>query len=278
MVQVIDRAFDILELLANAGDGVSLSHVHARLGLAPSTAHRVLTTLVARGYAAQNSNSQLYGPGPRLLEIASRASTNAFFNLQRVARPILRDLTTATGETANLALLKKDCVVYIDQIESPHLVRMFTEIGHQAPLYCTSVGKAMLSVLPAQQREDYLATVTLRPFTLNTLTDLERLRAELELAWSRGYAADNEERERGVRCVAAPILDYRGLCVAGVSIAGPTTRVGIERIEELGRQVRDAARRCSMLLGYSAAPDEGLSEDDMTVEARHMLSIAAAPS
>jgi len=211
----------------------------------------VLNKLVARGYASQNSTSRLYGPGPKLLEVASRASTNAFFNLQSLVRPVLRELTTTTGETTNLALLKKDRVVYIDQVESAHLVRMFTEVGHQAPLYCTSVGKAMLAVFPAQQREDYLATVDLQPFTPNTLIDHQQLRAELEQAWSRGYAVDNEEREPGVRCVAAAILDHRGVCIAGVSISGPTTRVSFERIDELGRSVRAAAQRCSAQLGYS---------------------------
>ena len=282
MVQVVDRAFDILELLATSSSEISLSQVHNRLGLAPSTVHRVLNTLVARGYASQNSTSRLYGPGPKLLEVAARASTNAFFNVQSLVRPVLRELTTTTGETANLAVLKKDRVVYIDQVESAHLVRMFTEVGHQAPLYCTSVGKAMLAMLPAQQREDYLATVDLQSFTPNTLIDHQQLRTELEQAWSRGYAVDNEEREPGVRCVAAAILDHRGVCIAGVSISGPTTRVSFERIDELGRRVRAAARRCSAQLGYSVSA-EGTSastraHDGTTAETEERQSALVAAS
>ena len=253
MVQVADRAFDVLELLATSDYEISLSQVHERLGLAPSTVHRVLNNLVARGYASQNSASRLYGPGPKLLEIASRASTNTIFSLQSLARPILRELTIATGETANLALHRADRVVYVDQVESAHLVRMFTEVGHQAPLYCTSVGKAILAVLPHHQREDYLASVQFQSFTPNTLRDREQLRDELQQAWTRGYAVDDEEREIGVRCVAAAIRDHQGRCVAGLSISGPTTRVGPERIDDLGRRVRAAAERCSAQLGYSPA-------------------------
>lgn len=256
MVQVVDRAFDILELLATAHCEVSLSHVHDRLGLAPSTAHRVLHRLVVRGYASQNTDSRLYGPGPKLLEIATRASTNTTFNLQSLVRPVLRDLTKETGETTNLALPKTDRVVYIDQVESAHLVRMFTEVGHQAPLYCTSVGKAMLSVFPVEQCEEYLVTVAFQPFTVNTITDPGRLRDEIAQVRLRGYAVDDEEREAGVRCVAAPIRDHRGRCVAGLSISGPTTRVGPDRLDDLGRLVRAAARRCSALLGYDTAPDD----------------------
>ena len=253
MVQVVDRAFDVLELLATSDYEMSLTQVHDRLGLAPSTVHRVLNNLVARGYASQNSASRLYGPGPKLLEIASRASTNTIFSLQTLARPILRELAVATGETTNLALPKDDRVVYIDQVESAHLVRMFTEVGHQAPLYCTSVGKAILAVVPPRQREDYLAVVDLQSFTPNTFTDRQRLRADIELAGARGYAVDNEERELGVRCVAAAIRNHRGQCVAGLSISGPTTRVTLERIDELGRLVQVAAQRCSAQLGYNLA-------------------------
>ena len=111
MVQVIDRTFDILELLATAGDEVSLSRVHDQIHLAPSTAHRILAMLVARGYAVQNSASHRYSPGPKLLEMASRASTNAVFNVQTVAHTVLRDLAATTGETTNLAFPQREGVV-----------------------------------------------------------------------------------------------------------------------------------------------------------------------
>jgi DNA-binding IclR family transcriptional regulator len=266
MVQVIDRAFDILELLATAGDAMSLSRIHERVNLAPSTAHRILAMLVARGYVVQNSASHLYSPGPKLLEMAARASTNAVFTVQTVARAFLRELATATGETTNLAFPQRDGVVYIDQVESAHVVRLFTEVGHQAPYYCTAVGKAMLAVSPAQQCEAYLAAVDLRPFTANTIVDRRQLAAEIAQARRRGYAVDDEEREPGVRCVAAPILDHRGRCVAGISISGPASRVRADRLEVLGGQVCDAARRCSLHLGARTAP-AGLPADHSAAEA-----------
>lgn len=262
MVQVIDRAFDILELLVTAGDAVSLSRVHERVNLAPSTTHRILTVLVARGYAVQNSTTRLYSPGPKLLEMAARASTN----VQIAASAFLRDLATATGETTNLAFPQRDGVVYIDQVESGHVVRMFIEVGHQAPFYCTAVGKAMLSAFPTQQGEAYLAAVDLRPFTANTIVDRHQLAAEIAQTRLRGYAVDDEEREPGVRCVAAPIVDHRGRCVAGIGISGPASRVRADRLDALGGQVRDAARRCSLQLGARTAP-EGLPVDQGVAEA-----------
>jgi len=141
----------------------------------------------------------------------------------------------------------------IDQVESAHLVRMFTEIGSRAPFYCTLVDKAMLSVFPTQQRDEYRAAVDLQPFTANTIIDRRQLAAEIAQARVCGYAIDDEEREPGVRRVAAPVLDHQGRCVAGISISGPTARVRPDRLDKLGEQLRDAARRCGTQLGASTA-------------------------
>ncbi|HEX7101490.1 MAG TPA: IclR family transcriptional regulator [Nitrolancea sp.] len=249
-VQVLDRTFDILERLAAAGRDLGVSELHADLGLPLGTIHRLLENLVRRGYAAQDATTRRYGPGPKLLEIGALALVSARFDLHRIAHQQLEALTVATGETSNLVVPQGNDGVYIDQVASPHLVRMFTEIGRRAPLYCTGAGKAILSGLSQAFVDEYLSRVTLEPWTPQTRTTAGQLRADIVTARERGYALDNEERELGVRCVAAPIFDVTGRCLGAISISGPTTRVTPGAIERIGPEVRRAAEACSEQLGY----------------------------
>lgn len=251
MVQSVERTFDILEALATAEDDLSLSQLCERLDLPLGTVHRLLGTLVSRGYAAQDRATRHYGPGPRLLEMAARAGTSRRFQLDQIARPILQELTAATAETSNLLLLRGDEGVYSAQVPSPHMVRMFTEVGQRVPLYCTGAGKAILAGLPPDALERYLAITPLQRFTQQTLTSPESLRAAIGAARLQGFALDDEEREPNVCCVAAPIFDRHGACLGAVSISGPSSRLSRSRAEALGPQVRAAADRCSRALGYS---------------------------
>lgn len=252
MVQSIDRALDVMEALAEADDEITLSQLTERVRLPLGTVHRLLSSLVERGYASQDRETRLYGPGPRLLEVAARAAANRRFSLSRIARPALQELTSATDETSNLLTLQGDEGVYSEQVSSARLVRMFTEVGQRVPLYCTGGGKAILAGLPPDQVEAYLARTSLRAFTPKTLASPDLLRAELEQARLRGFALDDEEREAGVCCVAAPIFDRFGRCVAALSISGPITRLSLDRAAALGPQVRRAADTCSLALGHRA--------------------------
>jgi IclR family transcriptional regulator, acetate operon repressor len=256
-VQSVDRTFDILELLALNGEDIGLSQLHEKLNLSIGTIHRLLHTLIERGYAAQDKDTRRYGPGPKLLEVAARAASNSRFNLRRVAYPFLEQLTAVTGETANLVTLHGTEVVYIDQVMSAHLVRMFTHVGRRSPLYCTGAGKAILSTFTEQQLDHYLQTVRLERVTPRTIVTPDHLREELIRTRDRGFAIDDEEREQGVRCAAAPIFDHLGLCTAAISISGPTTRLSRKRALELGEKVRAGAAECSAQLGYRPLPAEG---------------------
>jgi IclR family acetate operon transcriptional repressor len=249
MVQSLDRALDVLEALAEADDEIALSQLTEQVGLPLGTVHRLLSGLVERGYAAQDRETRLYGPGPRLLAVAARASANRRFSLSRIARPVLHQLTAATDETSNLLTLQGDEGVYSEQVASARLVRSFTEVGQRVPLYCTGGGKAILAGFTPEQLEAYLARTALRAFTPKTLAAPDLLRAELEHARAQGFALDDEEREAGVCCVAAPVFDRFGRCVAALSISGPTTRLSRERAVALGPHVRQAADSCSLALG-----------------------------
>lgn len=250
MVQSVERTLDVLEALAAADDDLSLSQLREQLDLPLGTLHRLLAGLIERGYAAQDRSTRLYGPGPRLLEVAALASRHRRFNLVRIARPLLRELTEATEETSNLLVLQGLDGVYRDQAASPRMVRMFTEVGQRVPLYCTGGGKAILSGFSDAQLEAYLATTRLESFTQKTISDPAALHAELTQARRQGFAIDDEEREAGVCCVAAPIFDHSGQCLAALSLSGPTTRMNRARAEELGPLVQAAAARCSAALGH----------------------------
>jgi IclR family acetate operon transcriptional repressor len=253
MVQSIDRTLDILEALALADDDVSISALQAQLGLPFGTLHRLLSALTERGYAIQSLTTRHYGPGPKLLEIATHAAKSRRFSLQQIAKPHLQGLTAATGETSNLVLLQNNEIVYLDQVASSRLVRMFTEAGRHAPLYSTGAGKAILSTFAPQQLDAYLEHTLLAPTTPHTITSREQLRDELARTQARGFAIDDEEYEEGVRCAAAPVFDRHGRCIAALSISGPTTRISRPRIYEVGAQVRAAAQACSRELGYHDA-------------------------
>jgi IclR family acetate operon transcriptional repressor len=206
--------------------------------------------LVARGYAAQSATTRHYGPGPQLLTIANQAAKNRRYSLQQIAKPHLYELTAATGETSNLVILQGNESVYLDQVASPRLVRMFTELGRRTPLYCTAVGKAILATFAPPQLETYLQTVPLAPITPHTITSLELLYDDLARTRAHGFAVDDGEYEEGVACVAAPIFDHHGHGVAALSISAPTMRLSRSRAYALGPQVRAAAHACSIELGY----------------------------
>lgn len=255
MVQAVERTLDILETLASASEDISVSRLRGEVGLPLGTLHRQLGTLIRRGYAAQDPETRLYGPGPKLLEVAARATGNGRFELRRIARPRLRELTAATGETSNLAVALDGESVYVEQAPSPRLVRALGEVGRRAPLYCTGRGKAILSGYPAERFDAYLAMARLEPLTERTIVSPQALRAEVERVRVRGYAVDDGELEADVRCVASPVFDGAGVCVGAISVSGPATRLSWEVIPEIGERVRRAADECGAQLGYRTLTD-----------------------
>lgn len=217
-VQSVDRSFELLELLADAGGDLPLSQLAAASGLPLATIHRIMRTLVASGYVRQQP-SRTYALGPRLIrlgEIAGRA-------LGGWVRPYLAGLTEAVGETSNMAILDGDQVVYVAQVPSPHRMRMFTEVGRRVDAHCTAVGKAILAQLPVEEVNRLLARSEIRPQTERTITDPDALRDELRMISRRGYAIDDGEQEIGVRCIAVAIPGAP--TGTAISISGPEARM-----------------------------------------------------
>src|SRR6202167_3064067 len=199
-VQSIERAFDLLETLADAGGALGLSELARVSGLPLPTVHRLIRTLVNRGYVRQEA-SRRYTLGARLIRLGETVSRVLGTSL----RPFLAQLVRVTGETANLAMLDGDEVVYIAQVPSPHQMRMFTEPGRRVRPHCTAVGKALLAQLPAGEARAMLDREGLPAFTPTTITDPDLLLAHLEVIRKQGYSVDEGEQEVGVRCFAVAV-------------------------------------------------------------------------
>ncbi len=249
-VQSVERTFDVLEALAAARQPIPISELSQRLGLHISTVHRLLGTLIERGYARQDAASGRYGVGPRLVELAG--GLNEQVDLRQETRPFLEQLAAQVGETANLSVRSGNNLVYIDQVQSARLVRMFTRVGSSAPLYCTGSGKLFLAYSPnfEQDLNRYLLETTLEAHTPATLTTPQQLRDELRRIQQRGYSFDNEEMEEGVVCVAAPVFDGEKQVVAAISVSGPTGRMLSRDTGRIIEPVRQSAATISRTLGY----------------------------
>ena len=237
-VQSVDRALDLLEALSASEGEVSITSLANRTSLHVSTVHRLLTTLLRRGYVRQNPETSRYYTGAKLATLAEGRSR--FNELRHRARPILRTLTDQTRETSNLVVLDDVMAVYIETVPSPHVVRMFTTIGNRVPLHATGAGKALLSWLPGDRRDTLIDRSELRAHTARTITERPSLRRALEEIRERGYAVDDEEYDEGVRCVAVAVGPV-GSPLAAISVSAPASRMTRQRCGELAPLLRRAA-------------------------------------
>jgi IclR family acetate operon transcriptional repressor len=237
-VQSLQRAFELLEHLADTGGEASLSELAGSSGLPMPTIHRLIRTLVALGYVRQNTNRR-YALGARLI----RLGENASLQFGTWARPLLAQLVDEVGETANLAVLERDEVVYVAQVPSKHSMRMFTEVGRRLLPHGTGVGKAMLSQLPPAEVRELLARTGMPAYTEHTHTDADELLRHLARIAQQGYALDESEQELGVRCVAVPVLGAPAL--AAVSVSGPEGRLTKDTVGRIAPVVQRIAATLS---------------------------------
>ena len=224
-VQSIERAFTILEALAANGGVMGLSALAAESKLPLPTIHRLARTLVDLGYLRQEPSRQ-YTLGPRILLLAESSSAM----LSVIARPYLSHLVDELGETANLASLDGDQIVYISQVPSRHSMRMFTEVGRHVLPHCTAVGKAILADSPPAEVRELLQRTGMPRHTEHTITDPEVFAEQLRWTAEHGYAIDDGEQELGVRCVAVAVPGIRSHLALSVSgPAGRMTPAAVER-------------------------------------------------
>ena len=237
-VQSIGRAFALLEVMADLGGTAGLSQLAAASGLPLPTIHRLLHTLIALGYVRQEPSRQ-YVLGPKLIRLGESSA-----NMLGVwARPHLTRLVDELGESANLAMLDGDQIVYVAQVQSRHSMRMFTEVGRRAHTHATGVGKAILAQLDDDTVRGIVTRAGMPTPTAKSIGDVEELLADLKLIRERGYSIDEEEQELGVRCFAMAVPNAP--TPAAISVSGPVSRVDGNFADKAVPILREAAEAIS---------------------------------
>ena len=240
-VQSVLRALDILEYLANQGGVGRVSEIARAVGCSKNTAFRLLQTLKERDFVLQTGDSS-YELTFKLLRLSERITRNT--ELPDIVRPYLQELVHLVGETASLAVRDGNEILYLDRVRADSPFQTSYSVGSRAKLYSTSLGKAILAYSP----EDVVQQVIdggLLPNTEFTVTDPEKLRAELREIATMGYALDNQENVLGIRCVSAPVFNHKGEVIAAISVSSLAVRIPDERIPEIAEQVMRTAAAIS---------------------------------
>ena len=244
------KTLRILDLLQESRSALSLQEIAGQAGINKSTACRLLAHLEAEKYLGRDDRGG-YCLGQKLLRLGNHYHVQA--PLRERARESLWELWRITQETVNLAVLDGLEVVYIDCLESPHDFRLVSNAGMRAVLYRTALGKAIVAFLPPEQRDLIVKSLRFQAFTPHTLTSVEQLSRELNTIGKNAYAVDNEESVLGLRCIAAPILNKKGIAVAAISISGPSSRITPQKTTALGTTVKAAAQEISERLASPLA-------------------------
>jgi DNA-binding IclR family transcriptional regulator len=243
-IQVLERMFAVLDLLASHRDPVQLKDISAGTGLHPSTAHRILADLTI-GRFVDRPEAGSYRLGMRLLELGNLVK--ARLDVRDAALGPMRDLHRFTHQPVNLSVRQGDEIVYIERTYSERSgMQVVRAVGGRAPLHLTSVGKLFLANDDRERVRGYAMRTGLTGHTRNSITDLARLERELTKVRTHGVARDDEELELGVRCIAAGIYDDQGKLVAGLSVSAPADRIEESWVE----RVAATAKQISGSLGY----------------------------
>ena len=243
-VQVLDRSLHLLSIVAD-NDGSTLTDLADHTGMAPSTVHRLLTSLANHGMLAHDPESGEWTVGVRAFEIG-----NAFLRYRKlgsISRPFLKKLMDACGETANVAIEDEGDVVFISQIHAP--MRAFFRPGRRGPIHASGIGKAILSTWSDTDIGQMLSGKTLAHFTDRTLDTLPALLKDIQQIRARGWSVDDEEHTLGMRCIAAPVFNEHGEAIAGISISGPAVRLPKNKLDVFGPVIRQTADELTQAMG-----------------------------
>ncbi|RCG28628.1 IclR family transcriptional regulator [Sphaerisporangium album] len=242
----VDKAFELIQTVSETGRaGITLGELAGHAGIAVSTAHRYVTSLLELGVLDRDAAGS-YHLGVTLVALAGQYLEED--GLRAAARPYLAELVELSGETVHLGILAGNHIVYIDKVESAKSVRLVSRIGHRVPLHCTAMGKAVLSLLDDRRRDELLAGPLDRR-TPGTLTG-EALLDELAVVRDRGFAIDDEENEEGVRCVGLAIVNASGQPAAAFSVSAPANRFSVEDCHRLAPSALAMAAEISRRIGY----------------------------
>ncbi|HEY1986066.1 MAG TPA: IclR family transcriptional regulator [Terracidiphilus sp.] len=245
----LDRVVAILDLLTGSDNSLSLAEICQQMQLRKSTAHRALMALERTGLI-ERAPTHRYRLGLKLYDMGSRAVEQ--IDLSARVHPYLRKLALRVGETVHLGVMHKSRIVYIDKIEPLNRrVCISSRTGTSNPVYCTSLGKAILAFSPADDVARTVSSIQFKGFTSKTLMSPEELMESLERVRRRGYAVDDEEMEIGTRCVGAPILNDEMRAIAALSVSGSTARLAAHCVPGIADHVIRCCQEISSVLGYT---------------------------
>jgi IclR family acetate operon transcriptional repressor len=246
-VQALARALRILNVLAEHEAGLTLTEIAKAVGLAPSTTHRLLTTLQQESYVRFGREGGTWQVGVQAFVVGSAFTRTR--DLSAIARPFMRELMENSGETVNLAVADQGEVIYLAQVECRQMMRALAKPGARVAMHCSAVGKALLAEMPPSGVEEIIRAKGLPRVTAHTIVSRKMLFAELNKARELGYAVDDEEHSDGLRCVAAPVFDEQGHAIAAISASGPKVRLLDSRFPALGRMVQRTAEEVTAAFG-----------------------------
>lgn len=250
-IKVLNKAFSVLDIFLKNNAPMSMTEISEELHFYPSTIHRLLDTLKYGGYVEQDSSTQKYQLGLKLIELGM-ARLNQI-DLVKESKPFLKELSKKINETVHLAILEDTEVLYLAKEESTQTIRMISYVGKRAPLHCTSLGKVLLAFLPSYKRDKILEKIELFKLTENTIISKQNLIEELNRIKQQGFALDIEENEKFVRCIAAPIKNYQGKVIAAASISGPSYRINEENQNCLKEELIITCQNISSRLGLNSS-------------------------
>jgi IclR family KDG regulon transcriptional repressor len=247
LLSSVKNALKILRSFSMDEPEKKISELAVSLNLSKSTVSRLMSTLASEGFVAKDPETQRYRLGLSVLALGGIINSNLDYYKETL--PILRRLMNDIGETAHLAVLEKNEVIYLYKVECNHPVRIFTHIGRQNPIHCTSSGKVILAFHDEATIEKVIEN-GLHRYTENTITDPKEFRNKLQLIRKQGYSTSFGELLDGVVSIAVPVRDYTGQVVSAVNIVGPSQRIKSHKISFYAKKIKSAAEEISEILGY----------------------------
>jgi len=231
-IKSIEKVLNLLELLADDNE-LRITEISQKLNMGITTVYRMLNTLKCQGYVIQNEKNSKYYLGNKLFILGNKIQNT--FSLLNIVLPFLKSLSQETIESINFSVLEGKDSLCLSKVDSSEVLRTEVKIGERLPAHCTAVGKAMLAFLPEDElnrlygnKDDGLDTLTIH--SISSVSELMKCLEEIRKKW---YALDQEEYHIGVNCLGVPILNTKGISIAGISITGPSSRFNVSQIMKL---------------------------------------------
>jgi IclR family acetate operon transcriptional repressor len=251
-IQALDRAFLILDIIADAGGEAKLTEIASVAGLNVSTCHHLISTLHNWGYVARGSGGRTYVLGSRILHLSAACLRQV--DLPRRAQSYVDRLNDQTREAVQLAIMQDTNLVSVLHRDARHAVRVDAGLGGKSnAAHATATGKAILAWLPPIELDRIVAAKGLRAFTPHTIADIEKLKEELRLTRRNGFAVDREEFQPGVVCIGAAIRDHAGAVVGSISVSSPSYRATPKYLDQIKVHLIAATDGLSAELGAPGA-------------------------